>query len=267
MTARRYLPWVRAGAASLVTGGWGPARATVPVSAAVNGGAATATVTATLYGPGDVTGIDARQVIRTDPPGGTTDFESTLLPCVEFDEPALPWLFSPAAAADDRLRPWLVLVVVPADAASVAADSGRPGPVLTIPAAAGTELPDLDQSWAWAHVQVTAPGDPATRARRRRAVRRDAVPPGLPAPARRRHRLPRRRRPGHIAGRPGRAGPARRPGRPAAGVDRNDRFPGAARLLPLVVPHRTRRRLRDARRAAAPTGTAAQTVCAGGRWT
>jgi hypothetical protein len=161
VTARRYLPWVRTGAASLITGGWGPARATVPVSAAVNGGTAPATVMATLYGPGDVTGIDARQVIRQDPPDSATDFESTLLPCVEFDEPALPWLFSPAAAADDRLRPWLVLVVVPADAASVATDSGRPCPVLTIPAA-GTELPNLDQSWAWAHVQVTAPGDPVT---------------------------------------------------------------------------------------------------------
>jgi hypothetical protein len=160
VTARRYLPWARVGAGTLVTGAWGPARAAVTITAAVNGGADPATVQATLYGPGDVTGINARQVIRTDPPDGATDFESTLLPCVEFDEPTLPWLFTPAAASDDRLRPWLVLVVVPADAATLETDSGRPCPVLTIPADAGTQLPDLAQSWAWAHVQVTAGGDP-----------------------------------------------------------------------------------------------------------
>jgi hypothetical protein len=156
VSARRYLPWVRAGAGNLLTGAWGPARAAVTITAAVNSGGAPATVEATLYGPGDVTGIDARQVINTDPKDGATDFESTLLPCVEFDEPALPWLFTPAAAADDRLRPWLVLVVLPADAATL----DRERRMLTIPADAGTQLPDLDQSWAWAHVQVTAAGDP-----------------------------------------------------------------------------------------------------------
>ena len=156
MSARRYLPWVRAGAGNLLTGAWGPARAAVTITAAVNSGGAPATVEATLYGPGDVTGIDARQVINTDPKDGATDFEPTLLPCVEFDEPALPWLFTPAAADDDRLRPWLVLVVLPADAATL----DRERRMLTIPADAGTQLPDLDQSWAWAHVQVTAAGDP-----------------------------------------------------------------------------------------------------------
>jgi hypothetical protein len=133
----------------------------VTITAAVTGGASPATVKATLYGPGDVTGLDARQVVRTDPPDGATDFESTLLPCVEFDEPALPWLFTPASAEDDRLRPWLVLVVLPAEAATLETDSGRPRPVLTIAAGAGAQLPDLTQSWAWAHVQVTAAGDPA----------------------------------------------------------------------------------------------------------
>jgi hypothetical protein len=161
MTTRRYLPWVRGGAASLVTGAWGPSRATIPIGAAVAGSTGSVTVNATLYGPGDVTGVDARQVIRTEPPDGATDFESTTLPCVEFDEPALPWLFSPAAAVGDRLRPWLVLVVLPADAATLTTDSSRPRPVLTIPVGAGAELPNLDQSWAWAHVQVTTTGDPA----------------------------------------------------------------------------------------------------------
>src|SRR5207249_2801481 len=84
----------------------------------------------------------------------------TLLATVEFDEPALPWLFTPAAAAADRLAPWMVLVVVPAEAATLNLDPGRPLPVLTLPADAGTQLPALGQSWAWAHAQLTGDGDP-----------------------------------------------------------------------------------------------------------
>lgn len=162
MSTRQYLPWTRAGAGNLVTGTWGQARAAVTITASVNEGEAPATLEATLYGPGDVTGIDTRQIIRTDPPDDTTDFESTLLPCVEFDEPALPWLFTPAAADNDRLLPWMVLVVLPADAATLNVGSGRPRPALTIAADAGTQLPDLAQSWAWAHVQITAAGEPVS---------------------------------------------------------------------------------------------------------
>ena len=71
-------------------------------------------------------------------------------------------MFTPAAVAtDDRLRPWLVLVCL--DRALVApphmtrADGTRgPLPVVELTAdAVATELPDLRESWAWAHAQVT----------------------------------------------------------------------------------------------------------------
>ncbi|MET8577382.1 hypothetical protein [Streptomyces sp. NPDC005012] len=109
-------------------------------------------VPARLLGPGDVTGVDAAQVLRTFPAPGTSDAEPHLFPAVEFDRPDLPWMFTPAGAGEqDRLRPWLVLVVVEADRAAL------------LPAAAALpvlrcevdRLPDLAQSWAWAHAQVT----------------------------------------------------------------------------------------------------------------
>src|SRR5262249_36686615 len=56
----------------------------------------------------------------------------------------------------NRLRPWLVLVVV--DAARTMLQPGAPLPRITVPAA---ELPDLDDCWATAHAQVTVE-DPAT---------------------------------------------------------------------------------------------------------
>ena len=69
-----------------------------------------------LYGPGDVTGLDPREVIRTDPQHLMTDFEPNYFPMVEFDRPDFPWLFTPAEPdADKRLRPWVCLVVVRKD--------------------------------------------------------------------------------------------------------------------------------------------------------
>ncbi|MGW7469157.1 hypothetical protein ACWGJT_31960 [Streptomyces xantholiticus] len=160
---RRYLSWWRTGAATLIAQADGaavPSRAHLPVKARLTAEPErVATVTARLYGPGEVTGLDARQVIRTEPVAGTTDFEPNLMCAVELDTPELPWMFTPAAAdARGRLRPWLVLVVVRRDAAEV--KPGRHASVLTTNPS--TELPDLTQSWAWAHVQITGDGDPHT---------------------------------------------------------------------------------------------------------
>src|SRR5205085_845910 len=112
----------------------------------------------TVLGPGDVVGLDPRQVIRTDPRPGATDAEPNYLVQVGLDRPDLPWLFTPAAAsAADKLRPWLVLVVValgrgvnrlPPTAGSL------PALELLSEADPGRQLPDVADSWAWAHAQV-----------------------------------------------------------------------------------------------------------------
>ncbi|WP_199424367.1 hypothetical protein [Actinotalea solisilvae] len=130
-------------------------------------GAGPATVAFRLLGPGDVTGLAPQQVIRTDPAPGARTFESNYLAQVELDEPALPWLFTPASASAGRLRPWLCLVVVREQPGVQLLPPGRGVlPVLRIGGAARPEdeLPDLDESWAWAHAQLASdvvPGDAA----------------------------------------------------------------------------------------------------------
>lgn len=162
MTARyQFVPWVREGAATayvnadpltpVLSQPGGRPLAAFPVELKIND-RTSVDVSLRMYGPGDVTGIDPRLIIRTDPPPRSADLEPNLLACIEFDPPDFPWLFTPAAAGrNGRLRPWLVLVVLPEADASVRYTPELPLPVLTAPAG---ELPDLDESWAWAHAQA-----------------------------------------------------------------------------------------------------------------
>lgn len=153
-----YLPWLRRGLASAISArdslGTGvPGRANVPVRLRVNS-EQPFSVPVRLYGPSDVTGIDPREVIRTDPPHLTTGFEPNYLPSIEFDDPSFPWMFTPAAGGDnERLRPWLCLVVVRANSSTLS----PPGPSQSLPVleCSQSELPNSSEVWAWAHAQVT----------------------------------------------------------------------------------------------------------------
>jgi hypothetical protein len=110
-----------------------------------------------LIGPGTVIGIDPRAIVRTDPATGATGVEDNHLALVELGRPDFPWLFTPASpGAANRLRPWLVLVVV--DASTVELQPGTPLPRITVNDA---QLPDINDAWGWAHAQVTV-DDPAT---------------------------------------------------------------------------------------------------------
>src|SRR5581483_4226186 len=118
-----------------------------------------------LFGPGDVAGLDtdpapgnrrSQLVLRSDPPPGAQRFDTSLFVQVEFDNPALPWMYTPLAASGDRLRPWLALVVLERVGANAPLDleplqHGRL-PVLTVADAA--DLPPVAETWAWAHAQV-----------------------------------------------------------------------------------------------------------------
>lgn len=106
---------------------------------------------AVLYGPGDVRGIDPRQVIRTEPRDGTPDYEPNYFAGIELDHPELPWMFTPAAPSGDRLRPWIVLITL-ADGEFKDRD-GFALPAIEV--ASSASLPNLSESWAWAHVQVS----------------------------------------------------------------------------------------------------------------
>jgi len=122
-----------------------------------------------IYGPGDVTGIDVHQVIRTVPLNRATDFEPNYFPAIEFDRPDFPWIFTPAKADDGgRLRPWLCLIVVrKQDGVTLHVDRNLLLPVLEIkdPAHPEHELPDLAECWAWAHVQVAGSSSDPTSLR------------------------------------------------------------------------------------------------------
>jgi hypothetical protein len=162
----QFLPWVRRGLTVALTQtetlGNLPARATAQVGiklAGAHAGTAITPVPMQLYGPGDVIGIDTALVVRTDPRPGTTNFEPNYLPIVDFDPPDFPWMLTPAKAnADDRLRPWLVLVVL--DKAKVGTPKlagSAPLPQIRVAAAdVAAELPPLAESWSWAHAQVVS---------------------------------------------------------------------------------------------------------------
>lgn len=157
-----FLPWSRQGIASLLANpdpldDGVAARISLPVRLVVND-ARNVDVTLRLYGPGDVIGLDSRQVVRTEPRNETKDFIPNYLAAVEFARPDLPWLFTPAAAGtQDRLRPWISLVVVEKQqGVTLGFDRQQASPVLEIasPAVPADELPPLRDGWAWAHVQV-----------------------------------------------------------------------------------------------------------------
>jgi len=168
--AYSFLPWLRQGAATAIAALDDPNTIDLPTNEAVLPIQLRVEtqelphhdqveVALPLYGPADVIGIDQQQVIRTEPPHRTNNFLPNYFAAIEFDHPGLPWLFTPAQAepAQGRLRPWIVLVVVRKQTGvTLRGNEGGPLPVLEIraPALAQDELPDLSESWAWAHTQV-----------------------------------------------------------------------------------------------------------------
>ena len=160
-----FLRWVRFGISASLKGaalpaGSGP-RAQVNVQVFLDAQpAAFAAVSMpqarmSVFGPGDVSGVDARQVIRTFPIAGTRDFEPSYRAHVEFDRPDLPWLFTPVGPdANNLLPPWLALIVVK-KRDGVRIDPAAPLPLLVIEQGAAAELPALANAAAWAHVQIT----------------------------------------------------------------------------------------------------------------
>jgi hypothetical protein len=155
-----FLSHVRTGFAASITqpdtfGAAQSALATAPVGIAVSGVGQPVTRDVAVRGPGDVVGISASQVVRIDPIDGAVGSEPNYFAQIEFDRPDLPWLFTPAAAVGERLRPWIVLVVVDAEGeAACEVRTGMPLPVLSVSAKAASALPDLADSHLWAHAQA-----------------------------------------------------------------------------------------------------------------
>jgi hypothetical protein len=147
----------RLGSLPATTSATQPRRAKLAVGVDVSGSGLpnqVANVALDVLGPGDVTGIDGRQVIRMYPLPGTLDFEHSYHAHVELDRPDLPWLFTPFGAdSQNALRPWICLVVVKRGD-SVTLDPTLP-PTLSVKPPEVVALPDLDHVAAWVHLQVT----------------------------------------------------------------------------------------------------------------
>ncbi len=90
-----FLPWVRSGLVSLAKNAPSQNFVSLNVAVTVNGTAAVP-VAARLFGPGQVTGIDPRAIVRMEPRPNTVAFEPNYFPAVEFATPDFPWAFSPA---------------------------------------------------------------------------------------------------------------------------------------------------------------------------
>lgn len=185
--AYTFLPWVRQGLASAIVQ-VDPLDENLPsrvkdiqIQVTAKAGATAASAppptALRLFGPGDVTGIDPRQIINTDPKPLTPDFPPNYFPAIEFDRTDLPWLLTPAAAntTTNRLRPWICLIVVEKQGdEQLKTDTNKPLPVLYIenPQA---ELPDLAESWAWAHAQVVGLGAPESPETKRKLNAADSL--------------------------------------------------------------------------------------------
>jgi hypothetical protein len=165
-----FLPWLRLGIANQI----GAAdddhsvklRASVPVNLTLTGTAtaegapdlvAAPSRPVSLYGPGDIIGVERRAIVKVEPRDGFTNFEPNYLPHIEFYDEDMPWRYTPAAPdqVKHRLRPWLTLAVLK-DSEFENGGGVRTGPLetLSLLAAPGDVLPPPEQLWAWAHVHV-----------------------------------------------------------------------------------------------------------------
>lgn len=109
-----------------------------------------------FYGPGDITGIESAVIRATHPRRGAKDFEPNYFPQIEFREADFPWRYTPAAAAGNRLRPWIMLVVLEtSELERKPVETGDLLPIISLRKSGDRlPLPAPDQLWAWAHVQV-----------------------------------------------------------------------------------------------------------------
>jgi hypothetical protein len=157
-----YFPYLRTGLASAVATPDDPSAAghvQLTAVARVSGTVAQG-VPLWLAGPGEIRGLDARSIARTDPAPDAIGVPPHLFATVEIHPADLPWMFTPLGATGDRLRPWMCLIVTEFEAGEPLVDASRPLPMLKVERPFEA-LPDPSEAWAWAHVAVAGDTDAA----------------------------------------------------------------------------------------------------------
>jgi hypothetical protein len=133
-------------------------RASVPIGVSINSSPQTPKPFS-LVGPGDIIGIHRDMVVRTEPRNWITNFEPNYLAFVEFYDEDFPWRYTPAHPDGERLRPWIVLLVL-RDNEFVRDDRRLPLPVIAVKRKEA--LPRSDETWLFAHAHIEqeiAPGE------------------------------------------------------------------------------------------------------------
>lgn len=151
-----FIPWIRRGLSNHVNA-VADASGTPTVSASVTINNGTSSVTSepidfSLAGPGDVIGIQKSSVINTSPLPGDNNFEAYNFPFIEFYEEDFPWRYTPHRVEQERLTPWVTLLVLENSEFTLASNTGAPLPVIRVTNAAA--FPNPTTLWAWAHVHT-----------------------------------------------------------------------------------------------------------------
>ncbi|MBQ5415727.1 MAG: hypothetical protein IIU23_00850, partial [Bacteroidales bacterium] len=108
-----------------------------------------------LYGPADVSSISPAAILKCRPAAGSEGFPPQYFPYIEFREPDFPWRYTPAKVKDNRLTPWLALVVLEKEIISVQNNDNRL-PVVKFngdKAAYQAAFPSMSELWKTAHAQ------------------------------------------------------------------------------------------------------------------
>jgi hypothetical protein len=125
-------------------------RASVPIGVSINS-APTDPKPFELIGPGDIIGIHREMIVRTEPRNWITNFEPNYLAFIEFYDEDFPWRYSPAKPDGERLRPWVMLLVLK-DGEFARDDRRVPLPVVTVKRKEA--LPRADETWLFAHAHL-----------------------------------------------------------------------------------------------------------------
>lgn len=110
-----------------------------------------------LYGPGDIVGIDAKAILKTEPRHWITNFETNFLPYIDFYDEDFPWRYTPAKPATaniNRLRPWIMLVVLAEGEFEESRSGSEDRPLPFIAVENRSLFPPAEDLWSWAHVHV-----------------------------------------------------------------------------------------------------------------
>jgi hypothetical protein len=160
-----FLPWMRRGLSNQIKdpAGIGLSRARLEVGVTVGSevsGAVGAPIVKKikLVGPGDITGMNPQQVIRTEPRAGNSDFEPNYLAAIDLYDEDFLWRYSPFPVdkATHRLPPWIVLIVLKDHEFERMDVPGRPSPAIVVKARNEDVFPVSGQESLWAHVHLNA---------------------------------------------------------------------------------------------------------------